>query len=58
MSSGCVNCIPDGAVTGGNRWKMPLQTLGNKQYYLGIFFKVRERWVIQLRAANRGLLRD
>ena len=37
----CTNCVDDGSSGPSNsRWTMPLQKLGDKQYYLGIFFKV------------------
>merc|ERR1719464_2505683 len=36
---GCPNCVDDSTGRSGNRWTMPLQRLGDKQYYLGIFFK-------------------
>ena len=39
---GCPNCVDDSTGRSGNRWTMPLQRLGDKQYYLGIFFKVRK----------------
>lgn len=34
----CPNCIDDSTPT-PNRWTMPLLKLGDKRYYLGIFFK-------------------
>jgi hypothetical protein len=37
----CTNCVDDGVSLAGNRWTMPLLKLGEKRYYLGIFFKVR-----------------
>jgi len=38
--SGCPDCVDSSTGrSGGNRWTMPLQRLGDKQYYLGIFFK-------------------
>jgi len=37
--SDCPNCVDDSTGRSGNRWTMPLQRLGDKQYYLGIFFK-------------------
>lgn len=36
--SDCPNCIDETAPT-PNRWTMPLLKLGEKRYYLGIFFK-------------------
>ena len=39
--AGCTNCV-NGGTGSPNRWTMPLQRLGNKQYYLGIFFKVKQ----------------
>ena len=39
--TGCPDCVDSSTGrSGGNRWTMPLQRLGDKQYYLGIFFKV------------------
>ena len=35
----CVDCVGEGANT-PTRFSMPLATLGEKKYYLGIFFKV------------------
>lgn len=35
----CPNCVEDNLPT-PNRWTMPLLKLGEKRYYLGIFFKV------------------
>lgn len=38
------NCLDDGGGASGllpNRWTMPLLRLGEKRFYLGIFFKVR-----------------
>merc|ERR1711997_63122 len=35
----CTNCVDDGSSNSNSRWTMPLQKLGTKQYYLGIFFK-------------------
>ena len=32
--------MDDGSSSSNSRWTMPLQKLGTKQYYLGIFFKV------------------
>ncbi len=40
-SLGCTNCIDGEFTADKNRWTMPLQKLGEKQYYLGIFFKVK-----------------
>jgi hypothetical protein len=37
----CTNCVDEGVTLAGNRWTMPLLKLGEKRYYLGIFFKVR-----------------
>ncbi|XP_074025521.1 brevican core protein triforce [Leptinotarsa decemlineata] len=34
----CPNCIDD-SIAAPNRWTMPLLKLGEKRYYLGIFFK-------------------
>ncbi|XP_068918298.1 uncharacterized protein tfc isoform X4 [Tenebrio molitor] len=34
----CPNCIDD-SLPSANRWTMPLLKLGEKRYYLGIFFK-------------------
>lgn len=34
----CPNCIDDSQVA--SRWTMPLLKLGEKRYYLGVFFKV------------------
>ena len=39
--SACTNCVDEGDENPNSRWTMPLQKLGSKQYYLGIFFKVR-----------------
>ncbi|CAH0547589.1 unnamed protein product [Brassicogethes aeneus] len=35
----CPNCIDDSLPPAPNRWTMPLLKLGEKRYYLGIFFK-------------------
>lgn len=35
----CTNCVDEGPAA-LNRWTMPLLKLGEKRYYLGIFFKV------------------
>jgi hypothetical protein len=35
--------VDEGVGLAGNRWTMPLLKLGEKRYYLGIFFKVRNR---------------
>ncbi|XP_066995797.1 low affinity immunoglobulin epsilon Fc receptor [Anabrus simplex] len=35
----CTNCVDDSVGLAGNRWTMPLLKLGEKRYYLGIFFK-------------------
>lgn len=35
----CPNCVDDSQIN-PNRWTMPLLKLGEKRYYLGIFFKV------------------
>lgn len=37
-SSDCPNCVDEATPT-LNRWTMPLLKLGDKRYYLGIFFK-------------------
>lgn len=37
--SECANCVDEGVTLAGNRWTMPLLKLGEKRYYLGIFFK-------------------
>ena len=37
--SGCVDCVGEGRAT-HSRFSMPLAKLGEKKYYLGIFFKV------------------
>lgn len=34
----CPNCVDDTQVP--NRWTMPVTKLGDKRYYLGVFFKV------------------
>jgi len=34
------NCLADDGVGLHNRWTMPLLKLGEKRFYLGIFFKV------------------
>lgn len=34
----CPNCVDDQQVP--NRWTMPVTKLGDKRYYLGVFFKV------------------
>lgn len=40
QSVGCTNCVDgDAGRAASNRWTMPLHRLGDKQYYLGIFFK-------------------
>ena len=39
MCSECVDCVGEGPHT-PTRFSMPLATLGEKKYYLGIFFKV------------------
>ena len=39
----CANCVDESVSLAGNRWTMPLLKLGEKRYYLGIFFKVRNR---------------
>jgi hypothetical protein len=37
----CANCVDDSLGSAAlNRWTMPLLKLGEKRYYLGIFFKV------------------
>lgn len=36
----CPNCIEDSSSTFPNRWTMPLLKLGEKRYYLGVFFRV------------------
>ncbi|XP_068918296.1 C-type lectin 37Db isoform X2 [Tenebrio molitor] len=38
QSTDCPNCIDD-SLPSANRWTMPLLKLGEKRYYLGIFFK-------------------
>ena len=38
---GCTNCVDEGSNLVNSRFSMPLTKLGSKQYYLGIFFKVR-----------------
>lgn len=38
-STDCPNCVDESPVP-PNRWTMPLLKLGEKRYYLGIFFKV------------------
>ncbi|XP_019868852.1 C-type lectin 37Db isoform X4 [Aethina tumida] len=38
LQADCPNCIDDSLPT-ANRWTMPLLKLGEKRYYLGIFFK-------------------
>ncbi|CRK95648.1 CLUMA_CG009106, isoform A [Clunio marinus] len=35
----CPNCVDESQIN-PNRWTMPLLKLGEKRYYLGIFFKV------------------
>jgi hypothetical protein len=35
--------VDEGVGLAGNRWTMPLLKLGEKRYYLGIFFKVRNK---------------
>merc|ERR1712045_662657 len=35
---GCVDCVGEGSAT-HSRFSMPLAKLGEKKYYLGIFFK-------------------
>lgn len=35
----CPNCVDDQQMP--NRWTMPLTKLGEKRYYLGVFFKVK-----------------
>nr|CAD7570465.1 unnamed protein product [Timema californicum] len=35
----CTNCVDEGSGVAA-RWTMPLLKLGEKRYYLGIFFKV------------------
>ncbi|KAB0790751.1 hypothetical protein PPYR_15656 [Photinus pyralis] len=35
----CPNCIDDSTSPASTRWTMPLLKLGDKRYYLGIFFK-------------------
>jgi len=38
--AGCTNCVDgDAGRAASNRWTMPVTRLGDKQYYLGIFFK-------------------
>lgn len=39
LSKACTNCVDEGDENPNSRWTMPLQKLGSKQYYLGIFFK-------------------
>jgi len=39
LAKECTNCVDDGSSNSNSRWTMPLQKLGTKQYYLGIFFK-------------------
>ncbi|XP_037085886.1 C-type lectin 37Db-like [Pollicipes pollicipes] len=38
-NSVCDSCVDEKGSSALDRWKMPVQTLGRKQYYLGIFFK-------------------
>jgi hypothetical protein len=45
----CTNCVDDGVTLASNRWTMPLLKLGEKRYYLGIFFKVRNQLLVLLR---------
>jgi hypothetical protein len=35
--------VDEGVGLAGNRWTMPLLKLGEKRYYLGIFFKVKNK---------------
>ena len=44
MLLGCTNCVDEGSNLVNSRFSMPLTKLGAKQYYLGIFFKVRPRF--------------
>lgn len=50
----CPNCVDESQYT-PNKWTMPLLKLGEKRYYLGIFFKVsRIPWAIgHLQAARK-----
>ena len=41
---GCVDCVGEGSAT-HSRFSMPLAKLGEKKYYLGIFFKVSLRLI-------------
>jgi len=43
IAGDCTNCVDEGVGLSGNRWTMPLLKLGEKRYYLGIFFKVRNK---------------
>lgn len=37
----CPNCVDEPAtISTPNKWTMPLSKLGEKRYYLGVFFKV------------------
>jgi hypothetical protein len=40
LFSDCPNCVDESQIS-PNRWTMPLLKLGEKRYYLGIFFKVK-----------------
>lgn len=49
----CTNCVDDGPAL--NRWTMPLLKLGEKRYYLGIFFKVC-KYPMTYRTTSRTLV--
>lgn len=42
VTDDCPNCADETITSGAMRWTMPLLKLGEKRYYLGIFFKVLE----------------
>ncbi|GLG95258.1 C-type lectin 37Db [Gryllus bimaculatus] len=52
MRRECANCVDEGVGLAGNRWTMPLLKLGEKRYYLGIFFKVGDITANWYRAAQ------
>ncbi|KAL7301824.1 C-type lectin 37Db-like [Trichogramma pretiosum] len=39
LNDDCPNCAEESTLSGQMRWTMPLLKLGEKRYYLGIFFK-------------------
>ena len=44
--SGCVDCVGEGGAT-HSRFSMPLAKLGEKKYYIGMFFKVTPHYCLK-----------